>query len=153
MNWRNPKTANYLMRWSLVWGTARSLGIVISTQSADDDHPLSLLIDGLTGIDPSVHVQLHAAPEDLIRSTRRCGKRNPVLGSFLDRAEFAAQAERAARALSFMSSFRNLRLNQRVHAEGHLIQRDDWLACAGEVDPDSCADGGRAVWICRRPQT
>ena len=41
-----------------------SLGIIISTQAPDDAHPLIQLIDdGLDGPDPSVYVQLHAAPE------------------------------------------------------------------------------------------
>jgi hypothetical protein len=39
-----------------------ALGVVISTQAPDDDHPLSMLIDdGLEGLDPSVYAQLHAA--------------------------------------------------------------------------------------------
>jgi hypothetical protein len=43
----------------------QSLGIVISTQAATDDHPLSQLIDdGLAGLDPSLHVQLIAAPPE-----------------------------------------------------------------------------------------
>jgi phage terminase large subunit-like protein len=42
-----------------------SLGVIISTQAAADDHPLSQLIDdGLAGLDPSTFVQLIAAPAD-----------------------------------------------------------------------------------------
>jgi phage terminase large subunit-like protein len=43
-----------------------------------------------------------------------------------------------------MSAFRNLRLNQRVHADERLIGRDDWLACGGEIDLDSLR--GRKCW-------
>jgi hypothetical protein len=43
----------------------RALGIIISVQAADDDHPLSELIDdGLEGLDPATYVQLHMAPDD-----------------------------------------------------------------------------------------
>jgi phage terminase large subunit-like protein len=123
-----------------------ALGIVISTQAPEDDHPLSQLIDdGLAGLDPSVHVQLHAAPEDadpLAPATwAAC---NPALDVFLDRGDFERQAARAARVPAFMAAFRNLRLNQRVHADERLIGRDDWLACGGTVDPAQLA--GRACW-------
>ena len=43
----------------------RSLGVVISTQAADDDHPLSQLIDDAqTNVDPSMVVHLLSAPAD-----------------------------------------------------------------------------------------
>jgi hypothetical protein len=45
-----------------------ALGIVISVQSADDDHPLSQLIDdGLEGLTEGTYVQLHSAPIDADR--------------------------------------------------------------------------------------
>jgi phage terminase large subunit-like protein len=71
-----------------------ALGIVISTQSADDEHPLSQLIDdGLAGLDPAVYVQLHAAPEDADPLDPEVWAAcNPALGIFLDREEFAKQA-------------------------------------------------------------
>ena len=124
----------------------RAIGVVLSTQSAEDDHPLSDLIDrGLEGEDPSMYVQLHAAPEgaDPLDPAvwAAC---NPALGIFLDRKEFEDQARQAARSPVFMSAFRNLRLNQRVHAVGHLIQPDDWKACGGVVDP--AALRGRRCW-------
>jgi phage terminase large subunit-like protein len=123
-----------------------ALGIVISTPSADNDHPLSQLIDdGLAGLDPSVYVQLHAADESADpldpKVWRGC---NFALGKFLDRKELEAQAKRAARVPAFMSAFRNLRLNQRVHADERLIGRDDWLACAGTVDGEALR--GRRCW-------
>jgi len=116
-----------------------SLGIVISTQAPDDQHALSELIDdGLAGLDLALYVQLHAAPPDADpmdpRVWRAC---NPALGKFLSAKDFAEQARRAARIPAAMSAFRNLRLDQRVHSEDHLIGKDDWLACGGEVDPDA----------------
>ena len=123
-----------------------ALGIVISTQSAEDDHPLSQLIDdGLNGADPGVYVQLHAAPEGsdpLDPATwAAC---NPALGSFLSADDMAKQAERAARMPSFMAAFKNLRLNMRVHADERLIAREDWVACAGEFDVASLE--GQRCW-------
>jgi hypothetical protein len=43
-----------------------------------------------------------------------------------------------------MSAFRNLRLNQRVHADERLIGRDDWKACGGEIDLEELR--GRNCW-------
>jgi phage terminase large subunit-like protein len=101
-----------------------ALGVVISTQAAQDDHALSQLIDdGLTGEDPTVYVQLIAAPPDADPfdevTWRAC---NPALGTFLDEADFRSQAVRAQRLPAFEASFRNLRLNQRIDAnDAHRI--------------------------------
>lgn len=124
----------------------QSLGIVISTQAATDDHPLSQLVDdGLAGLDASLHVQLIAAPPDADpfseETWRAC---NPAYGIFLDPADFKQQAERARRMPSFMGAFKNHRLNQRVASDPRLISREDWLACAGEIDRDALH--GRACW-------
>jgi phage terminase large subunit-like protein len=123
-----------------------ALGIVISTQSADDEHPLSQLIDdGLNGLDASVYVQLHAAAEDADPlDPKTWASCNFALGKFLDRKDFEAQAKRAARVPAFMSAFKNLRLNMRVHADERLIARDDWLACGGEIDLEALR--GRRCW-------
>jgi phage terminase large subunit-like protein len=69
---------------------------------------------------------------------------NFALGTFLDLGEFRKSALKAQRMPALLSSFRNFGLNQRVHAEGTLIGRDDWLACAGVVDPDDLR--GRRCW-------
>ena len=77
----------------------RSLGIVISTQAADDDHALSQLIDdALSGADRSIVVHLRSAPVDadpLAPNTIRAV--NPAFGHFLDEADVIAEAERARR--------------------------------------------------------
>src|SRR5512143_3872046 len=42
-----------------------SLGVVISTQAANDQHPLSQMIDDVAlGVDPAVYLQLASAPDD-----------------------------------------------------------------------------------------
>jgi phage terminase large subunit-like protein len=122
-----------------------SLGIVISTQAPDDAHPLSQLIDdGLTGTDPSVYVQLHTAPveaDPLKPATwRKC---NFALGKFLERKALEDEARRAQRIPAFMSAFRNLRLNQRVHADERLIGPDDWMACGAKVAHAQPLEGRR----------
>lgn len=110
----------------------RSLGIIISTQAARDDHPLSQIIDdGLSGANKSTIVHLTAAPEDAdpfdaktIRSV------NPALNKFLDEADLIAEAERARRIPAFEPAFRNLRLNQRIDAreDERLVTRAVWEA-------------------------
>ena len=116
----------------------RSLGLVISTQAKDDEHPLSQLIDdGLTGADPSMVVHLLAAPEEAdpfdVETLRAC---NPALGVFLDEDDLVSEMERARRSSAFEAAFRNLRLNQRVDASGEarIVAPHDWKACAKPVD-------------------
>jgi phage terminase large subunit-like protein len=120
---------------------ARSLGLVISTQAPEDDHPLSQLIDdGLSGADPSIVVQLIAADAEadiydpaVIRSV------NPAMGIFLDESVVMAEASQAKRRPIWEPKFRNLRLNQRVDAEtdSRLAQAVDWKAAQREIDPEA----------------
>jgi phage terminase large subunit-like protein len=119
----------------------RSLGLIISTQASDDSHPLSELIDdGLSGADPGIVVHLTMAPpeadpfaEETIRAA------NPALGVFLDERIVFAEAAQARRMPAYEASFRNLRLNQRVHANTDevLCQASDWAACETAMEPES----------------
>src|SRR5262245_13929402 len=116
---------------------AESLGVIISTQAPNDQHPLSQMIDdGLAGEDPSVYVQLAAAPEDADpfdpRTWWAC---NEALDVFLDLAEFRAQAEQAKRLPSFQSKFRNLRLNQRTASNAPFIEQETWKSCGAPIKP------------------
>lgn len=95
------------------------LAVIISTQARDDHHILSQLIDdGLSGADPSMYVQLHAAPPDADifdeKVWRAC---NPAWGHFLDEVDFRQAADRAKRLPQNEAAFRNLKLNQRVDAD------------------------------------
>lgn len=115
-----------------------ALGLIISTQAPDDTHPLSELIDdGLTGADPSIYVQLLAAPQDADpfdeATWLAC---NPALGKYLSLKEMREAAWRAQRIPAFEPAFRNLRLNQRVDSavENRLLPRPKWEACALPVD-------------------
>jgi phage terminase large subunit-like protein len=124
----------------------QSLGVIISTQAAADDHPFSQLIDdGLAGLDPSSYVQLTAAPADSDPFDEEVWAAcNPAYGKFLDIGDFRQQAARAKRMPSFLSAFRNQRLNQRCNADPRLISLEDWSACAGEIDREALQ--GRTCW-------
>ena len=116
----------------------RSLGLVISTQAPDDEHPLSQLIDeGLSGDDPTILVHLTAAPDDadpFAEETIRAA--NPALGIFLDEKIVFAEAAQARRRPLFLPKFLNLRLNRRVDAENdqRLAHAADWRR--GDVPVD-----------------
>jgi phage terminase large subunit-like protein len=99
------------------------LGIILSTQAEDDEHPLSQLIDdGLNEIDPSLVVDLTCAPkdadvfnQDVIRAC------NPALGIFLDQKTLFTEAEQAQRMPSAETAFRNLRCNQRIGSTPDML--------------------------------
>jgi phage terminase large subunit-like protein len=115
---------------------AESLGVVISTQAANDQHPLSQMIDDAAlGVDPSVYLQLAvASPDADIFDERTWFACNEALGKFLDLSEFQAQAAQAKRLPSFRAKFQNLRLNQRIDAHCLFISDPDWMACAAPLD-------------------
>lgn len=113
---------------------AQTLGVVISTQAADDHHFWSEMLDAPP--DPTIFVQLHAAPKDCrLDDPEAWRAANPALGEFLNEDQFADAAARAMRTKSFEPSFRLLNLNQRVAAEGRFIEQHDWDANGEEFDP------------------
>jgi phage terminase large subunit-like protein len=113
-----------------------SLGVIISTQAANDQHPLSQLIDdAAVGDDPSVYVQCSSAPSDAdIFDEATWFACNEALDKFLDLKEFKAQAEQAKRLPSFRARFKNLRLNQRVDATVQFISDPEWQRCNAALD-------------------
>ena len=127
----------------------RSLGMVISTQAANDDHPLSQIIDdGLNGIDPSIVVHLRTAAKEadpfdeaMIRSV------NPAFGHFLDADDVLGEARRAKRMPAFEPAFRNLRLNQRIEAFDRvsLLRPEVWALGNGPID-EALFTSGRPVF-------
>lgn len=115
-----------------------TLGIVLSTQNQNDDHPLSRLIDdALTGADTSTYLQLHAAPDDADpfsdETLKAC---NPAYGHFLDLKALQKSRDRARRMPAFESSYRRLRLNQRADAnpESRIVTLPVWKQNAGIFD-------------------
>jgi phage terminase large subunit-like protein len=124
---------------------AWSLGVIISTQAASDEHPLSEIIDdGIAGHDASVRVQLLAAPHDadpFAPETIRAV--NPAFGTFLDESVVLQEAERARRLPSNESAFRNLRLNQRIgtHARDLFLSAQAFASGAAPIDEALFQDG------------
>jgi phage terminase large subunit-like protein len=120
---------------------SESLGVVISTQAANDQHPLSQMIDDAAlGEDSSVYLQLASAPADAdIFDERVWCNCNEALGKFLDLNEFRSQAKQAKRLANFRAKFQNLRLNMRVDANVQFISDPDWMQCAGAIDVKALA--------------
>lgn len=113
-----------------------SLGVIISTQAANDQHPLSQMIDDAKlGVDPSVYLQLASAPDGAdIFDEKTWLACNEALGQFLDLEEFRSQAEQAKRLPSFRAKFENLRLNRRIDANTLFISDPDWMTCNAALD-------------------
>jgi phage terminase large subunit-like protein len=121
---------------------SESLGVIISTQAANDLHPLSQLIDDAAlGEDPSVYLQLACAPPEAdIFDENTWFACNEALGKFLDLNEFRAQAEQAKRMPSLRAKFENLRLNRRIDARVQFISDADWMQCAAPLDMAQTTD-------------
>lgn len=118
---------------------SEALGIVISTQAASDDHPLSQLIDDAEtnqAKDPSTVLCLLAAPidadpfdDEVLRAV------NPAWGKYLDLDDLQKSKERARRSPAFEPAYRNLRLNQRVdsNTENRIVTLRTWKLGAEAV--------------------
>jgi phage terminase large subunit-like protein len=126
---------------------AEPLMLIISTQAARDEAPLSQLIEYGLRIrrgeiaDPSFHLTLYAAPADADpwkRSTWR--KANPALGDFRSLEDMKRLARQAQRMPSAEFSFRNLALNQRCDPTAQFLTMSTWNAC-GAVPRDSALKG------------
>jgi phage terminase large subunit-like protein len=122
----------------------RTLGLVISTQAADDEHSLSQLIDDAqTNADPTVVLHLQNAPSDadpFAEETIRAV--NPALGIFLSERDILREAEQARRMPSFESAFRNRRLNQRIAAAHDLLVTPSvWQQGNGMIAEEIFRDG------------
>lgn len=113
------------------------LFIIISTQSADPQHILSQLIDaGLRGGDPSTYCRLYTVPEsneigtdDDLTNEKKWRLANPALGDFRELEEMRIAAREVSWLPGRESTFRNLYLNQRVHADSPLISVQQWAGC------------------------
>jgi phage terminase large subunit-like protein len=118
---------------------AEPLMIVISTQAARDEAPMSQLIDyGLRIkrgeiVDPSFHLTLFSAPPDAdpwVPKTWRLA--NPAIGRFRSLEDVKRLSLQAQRMPAAEMSFRNLVLNQRCDASAQFISAAAWKACGGQ---------------------
>ena len=129
---------------NLVSGTGarhEPLVVVIGTQSADDNHLMSELVDYAQAIldgevkDATFYGMVCAAPIDADPwSPETWAACNPALGDFRSLEEMTTAAEQAQRIPAREAVFRNLYLNQRVDAEPRFISAPDWTACGAAVD-------------------
>ena len=119
------------------------LGIIISTQSADDRALFSRLIDAaLTGDDPSTACLLYRAPEDADpfdpTTWSAC---NPAVGAFRGDGDIESVANRARLIPATLASLRNLHLNQRVSTREQWLTAEAWEQCAEPVDLEAFERG------------
>jgi phage terminase large subunit-like protein len=119
---------------------AEPLMIIISTQAARDEAPLSTFIDYGLRIqrgeiaDPSFHLTLYAAPEDADPWDPKTWKAaNPALADFRSLADVKRLALQAQRMPAAEASFRNLILNQRVDTTEQFLNAATWKACGDAV--------------------
>lgn len=128
------------------------LGMVISTQAARDDAPMSELVDYGVRVnagevkDPTFHLTLYRAPLDADPWDRATWKlANPALADFRSLEDVQRLASQAQRMPSREASFRNLILNQRVDATQQFLTAPVWKAC-GEPVADLEALKGRPCY-------
>lgn len=130
---------------------AEPMMLVISTQAARDDAPMSELIDYGLKVqrgevkDAAFHLTLFTAPieaDPWKRSTWKAA--NPALGDFRSIADVERLANQARRMPSREASFRNLILNQRVDASAQFLSAAVWKACGKPVDKSALK--GRPCW-------
>jgi phage terminase large subunit-like protein len=136
-----PSRALYDALGTALGARAQPLIIVISTQAARDEAPMSELIDYGLRIergeitDSGFHLTFYAAPpasDPWKAATWR--KANPALGDFRSLEDVQTLARRAQRMPSSEMSFRNLILNQRVDATSQFINMVTWKMCGKPVD-------------------
>jgi phage terminase large subunit-like protein len=110
------------------------LTLIISTQAADPEALLSVLIDdALEGKDPVTVCHLHAAPADSpdLFGEEAIAAANPALDLFMNKEAVLAEARRAERLPGSRAAFKNFVLNLREDASGHpFLTADVWRACA-----------------------
>jgi phage terminase large subunit-like protein len=147
-----PSRALYDALGTALGGRAQPLMLVISTQAARDEAPMSELIDyGLRLhrgeiVDPSFHLTLYTAPpEDNPWKLATWKKANPALGDFRSLEDVKRLALQAQRMPAAEMSFRNLILNQRCDATAQFIGAAAWKLC-GEPVPNNGELKGRPCY-------
>jgi phage terminase large subunit-like protein len=134
-----PSRSLYDALGTALGGRAQPLMMVISTQAARDEAPMSELIDyGLRMqrgeiTDPGFHLTLYTAPAEADPwklATWR--KANPALGDFRSLEDVKRLSVQAQRMPAAEMSFRNLILNQRVDATSQFLSMATWKACGDE---------------------
>jgi phage terminase large subunit-like protein len=124
---------------------ARPLSIVISTQAANPDDLLSVLIDdALKSHDERVKCVLYAVPDDKDPFDIEQLKLAQPNWHLMNHEEIIRQMEEAKRMPSREASFRNLIANQRVETFSPFISGAVWKSCGDKPEPigDNIVFGG-----------
>lgn len=129
---------------SAMGARAEPMMLVISTQAARDDAPLSELIDYGKRVeagdveDPSFYLALFTAPPEADPWSQKTWKlANPALGDFRSLEDVKRMALQAQRMPSRAATFRNLILNQRVDTVAQFLSAAVWKPCGGAVDVEA----------------
>jgi phage terminase large subunit-like protein len=132
---KGPRSAIYSALETATGAHDDPLSVIISTQAANDNDLLSILIDdALTGEDPKIVIEIFTADKDVDPfSVKALRQANPAYGDFLNATEVKGMAEKARRMPSLEAEYRNLVLNQRVEASSPFITKSVWTACAAPV--------------------
>jgi phage terminase large subunit-like protein len=135
-----PSRALYDALGTALGGRAQPLMLVISTQAARDEAPMSELVDyGLRLhrgeiVDPSFHLTLYTAPPEADTWKLATWKKaNPALGDFRSLEDVKRLALQAQRMPAAEMSFRNLILNQRCDVTAQFINAAAWKLCGDPV--------------------
>lgn len=133
---RGPRSQLYEALETSAGAQSAPLSLIISTQAPNDNDLLSTLIDdALAANDPRIKVFLHTADETLDPFSHEAQKQaNPALGDFLNRDEVEQQAASAKRTPAREPFYRNLVLNQRVHAVAPFISPSTWKRAESPLD-------------------
>jgi phage terminase large subunit-like protein len=130
-----PSRALYDALGTALGGRSQPLMLVISTQAARDEAPMSELIDYGLRIqrgeitDPGFHLTLYSAPQDADPWKLATWKlANPALGDFRSLEDVKRLALQAQRMPAAEMSFRNLILNQRCDATAQFLNMATWKA-------------------------
>jgi phage terminase large subunit-like protein len=139
-----PSRALYDALSTALGGRSQPLMLVISTQAARDEAPMSELIDYGLRIergeitDPGFHLTLYTAPPEADPWQLATWKlANPALGDFRSLEDVKRLSLQAQRMPSAEMSFRNLILNQRCDATAQFLDMAVWKANGDEpCNPD-----------------
>jgi phage terminase large subunit-like protein len=134
-----PSRALYDALGTALGGRAQPLMLVISTQAARDEAPMSELIDYGLRIqrgeitDPGFHLTLYSAPAEADPWKLATWKiANPALGDFRSLEDVKRLALQAQRMPAAELSFRGLILNQRCDATPQFLNMATWKACGDQ---------------------
>jgi phage terminase large subunit-like protein len=136
-----PSRALYDALGTALGGRAQPLMLVISTQAARDEAPMSELVDYGSRVergeitDPGFHLTLYTAPPEADPWKLATWKMaNPALGDFRSLEDVKRLSLQAQRMPAAEMSFRNLILNQRCDTTAQFINAAAWKNCDDEVD-------------------